>query len=292
MASLNGEPRNCPRSERHAIEQNLIRFGEELNSRPDDYKPEVGGIFPDGSLYCPWTFLAEIHNGTRYGHNPFLADLRQLPWLDQEHTQPNPSYRVPHRSWMSNYRCWREITDAQICEVFYYGENPDLPNPRLHDMLMRSEHDFYGGSVQDFSPNWIRFAHLIDDERYLDKVYESVNQGVDFLDFSKKVPRQKAGRFRPGCYVYSKAYHHLEYCLRYKGSKTRRKRIVDNFLNQHKGKIRKRDGKFITKKLKKVPYTSGYYPVRRQVHASDQVEYMICPQVNLYFPTVNNNFIF
>ena len=218
MASLYNEPRDCPRDERHQLENDLITFGQEINQRDPDYRPDVGGILPGGELYDPWVFLHEIHMGYRYGNNPFLADLRQLPWLDSEHTQPNPEYRVPHHSWMSNYRCWRELTDAQICEVFYYGSNPDLPNPKLRDMLMRSEHDFYGGGVRDFSPNWIRYAHLVTDERFLDKVYESISVGVDFLDFSKKVPRRKAGRFRRGCYVYSKPYHNLEYCLRYKVS--------------------------------------------------------------------------
>ena len=279
MASLNGEPRNCPKSERHAIEKELIAEGERLNSRDPDFRPDVGGILPDGTLYDPWTFLGEIHAGERYGHNPFLADLRQLPWLDSEHTQPNPSYRKPHPSWMSNYRCWREITDAQVSEVFYYGQNPDLPNPRLCDMLMRSEFDFYGGSVRDFSPNWIRYAHLIDDERYLDKVYESIHTGVDFLDFSKKVPRREAGRFRRGCYVYSKPFKSLDYCLRYKGTKVGRKRMVDTFLRGQAGKKRKRDGSFITTKPRDVPYTAGYYPVQRLVNAADQVNYMICPEV-------------
>ena len=284
MASLNGEPRACSKTERHAIERELISEGEKLNSRSEDYRPDVGGILPGGALYDPWKFLSEIHSGDRYGHNPFLADVRQLPWLDKQHTQPNPSYQKPHSSWMSNYRCWREITDAQICEVFYYGENPDLPNPKLCDMLMRSEFDFYGGSVRDFSPNWVRYAHLITDERYLDKVYESIHTGVDFLDFSKKVPRRQAGRFRRGCYVYSKAYHHLEYCLRYKGTRVGRKRIVDLFLSRKAGKVRKRDGTYVSSVPRGVPYTCGYYPVQRLVNAADQVDYMICPAVSRSAP--------
>ena len=145
------------------------------------------------------------------------------------------------------------------------------------DMLMRSEHDFYGGSVQDFSMNWIRYAHLIDDERFLDKVYGTVHTGVDFLDFSCKVPRKDAGRFRKNCYVYSRAYQNLEYCLRYKGSKTGRKRMVDNFLKNKATKKRKRDGTFVSGTPKTVPYTAGYYPVKRMVNQADNVEYMICP---------------
>ena len=152
---------------------------------------------------------------------------------------------------------------------------------------MRSEHDFYGGSVQDFSMNWIRYAHLIDDERFLDKVYETVHTGVDFLDFSCKVPRHKAGRFRQNCYVYSRAYQHLGYCLRYKGTKIGRKRIVDRFLERRSNKIRKRDGTYISSIPKAVPYTAGYYPVKRMVNQADQVEYMICPasKRSLDYPT-------
>ena len=152
---------------------------------------------------------------------------------------------------------------------------------------MRSEHDFYGGSVQDFSMNWIRYAHLIDDERFLDKVYESIHTGVDFLDFSIKVPRQKAGRFRKNCYVYSRAYQNLEYCLRYKGTKIGRKRKVDNFLQRKSGKIRKPDGIFVSKKGLGVPYTAGYYPVKRMVNKADQVDHMICPisKKSLDYPT-------
>ena len=152
---------------------------------------------------------------------------------------------------------------------------------------MRSEHDFYGGSVQDFSMNWIRYAHLIDDERFLDKVYETVHTGVDFLDFSHKVPRHKAGRFRKNCYVYSRAYQDLEYCLRYKGTKKGRKRMVDNFLQNKKTKKRKRDGTFVSGKPKVVPYTAGYYPVKRMVNKADQVDHMICPasKLSLDYPT-------
>ena len=131
MASLNGEPRNCPQSERNEIENELIRHAEQLNRKAANSRPDVGGILPDGSLYDPYLFLHEIHMGHRYGHNPFLADVRQLPWLDKSHTQINPDYQRPSPHTMSNYRCWREITDAQICEVFYYGQNPELPNPKV-----------------------------------------------------------------------------------------------------------------------------------------------------------------
>ena len=131
MASLNGEPRNCTPTERSDIENELIRLAEKLQSRSADTKPDVGGILPDGSLYDPYLFLHEIHLGVRYGHNPFLADLRQLPWLDSAHTQPNPAYVRPTKFNMSNYQCWREITDAQVCEVFYYGQNDTLPNPKV-----------------------------------------------------------------------------------------------------------------------------------------------------------------
>ena len=152
---------------------------------------------------------------------------------------------------------------------------------------MRSEHDFYGGSVTDFAPNWIRYAHLIDDARYLDKVYEIVNVGVDFLDFSCKIPRHRAGRYRRGCYVYSKAYQNLEYCLRYKGTKIGRKRMVSNFLARKVGKIRKRDGTYVSAMPRGVPYTAGYYPVKRMTNSSDQVNYMICPasKKSLDYPT-------
>ena len=145
-------------------------------------------------------------------------------------------------------------------------------------MLMRSEHDFYGGSVQDFSMNWIRYAHLIDDERYLDKVYETVHTGVDFLDFSIKVPRRKAGRFRKNCYVYSRAYKNLEYCLRYKGSKVGRKRMVDNFLLKKPTKKRKHDGTFVSSEPKDVPYTAGYYPVQRFHNKDGPDDRMVCPE--------------
>ena len=131
MASLNGEPRNCPPKERQQIENDLIRFAERLQQQGSSHRPEVGGILPGGELYDPYDFLYEIHMGQRYGHNPFLDDLRQLPWSDPERTQPNPCYVRPSRTSMSNYQCWREITDAQICEVFYYGKNPDLPNPKV-----------------------------------------------------------------------------------------------------------------------------------------------------------------
>lgn len=131
MASLNGEPRNCSPAERHEIENDLIRHAEQLQCQSPDQRPYVGGILPDGTLYDPYRFLHEIHLGVRYGHNPFLDDLRQLPWLDSAHTQPNPAYQIPDPSFMSNYRCWREITDAQICEVFYYGQTPNLPNPKV-----------------------------------------------------------------------------------------------------------------------------------------------------------------
>ena len=118
MASLNGEPRACTKTERHEIERALILEGERLNSRSPDFRPDVGGILPGGELYDPWTFLHEIQLGKHYGHNPFLEDVRQKA--------SEPDYRIPHPSWMSNYQCWREITDAQICEVFYYGENPQI----------------------------------------------------------------------------------------------------------------------------------------------------------------------
>ena len=135
--------------------------------------------------------------------------------------------------------------------------------------------------------NWIRYAHLIDDERFLDKVYESIHTGVDFLDFSVKVPRRKAGRFRKNCYVYSRAYKHLEYCMRYKGSRNGRKRLVDNFLKNKLGKTRNRDGQFVSRKPKEVPYTAGYYPVKRMVNSADQVDHMICPisKKSLDYPT-------
>ena len=131
MASLNGEPRDCPQSERNEIENELIRYATQLQNRPADFKPDVGAILPDGSLHDPYDILYGIHMGQYYGHNPFLADVRQKPWLDDAHTQPNPNYQRPSRDTMSNYQCWREITDAQISEVFYYGKNPQLPNPKV-----------------------------------------------------------------------------------------------------------------------------------------------------------------
>ena len=130
MASLNGEPRNCSPQERNQIENDLIQYAKQLQ-QPEDHKPNVGGILPGGKLCDPYKFLHEIHLGIHYGHNPFLDDLRQKPWLDQEHLQPNPSYSPPSPENMSNYQCWREITDAQICEVFYYGSHPELPNPKV-----------------------------------------------------------------------------------------------------------------------------------------------------------------
>ena len=143
MASLNGEPRKCPPTERNEIENELIRQAEKLQSRPSGIRPDVGGILPDGSLYDPYAFLHEIHLGVRYGHNPFLADLRQLPWTDPGHTIPNPEYVRPSPHSMTNYQCWREITDAQICEVFYYGKNPHLPNPKVIDGLVFSRKDYF-----------------------------------------------------------------------------------------------------------------------------------------------------
>ena len=133
MASLNGEPRDgpVPVAERNQIESELIYEGEKLANRPSDYRPDVHGILPDGSPYDPYDFLHEIHTGQRYGHNPFLHDLRQTYWTDTSYTQVRPDYVRPHPTNMSNYQCWLEITDAQICEVFYYGQNPDLPNPKV-----------------------------------------------------------------------------------------------------------------------------------------------------------------
>ena len=47
MASLNGEPRDFPQSERNEIENELIRYAKQLQSRPTDFKPDVGAILPD-----------------------------------------------------------------------------------------------------------------------------------------------------------------------------------------------------------------------------------------------------
>ena len=131
MASLNNEPRKCSPTERHQIENDLIKAAEQLQNVCKDSRPDVGGILPDGSLYDPYKFLHEIHLGIRYGHNPFLDDLRQLPWQDKARTIPNPQYQIPSPLNMTNYQCWREITDAQVSEVFYYGQNPQLPNPKV-----------------------------------------------------------------------------------------------------------------------------------------------------------------
>ena len=143
MASLNGEPRDgpVPVAERNQIESELIYAGEKLAQRSPDYRPDVGGILPDGTLYCPYKFLHEIRTGERYGHNPFLADIRLMYWTDETQTSVRTNYEVPSSSNMSNYQCWREITDAQVCEVFYYGQNPHLPNPKVTKSHSHTKND-------------------------------------------------------------------------------------------------------------------------------------------------------
>ena len=284
MAHLNGEPRKCPLDERHALENELIRIGNENKQneidRTTNERPYVGGLLPDGTKYCPYEYLYEIEQGQRFSQNPYLQPERDLPWLDLEHQHPNPYYRKPSSDWMTNYECWLRITHCQSMEVFYHGENPQLPPPRLNDMMMRSEFDFYGGSVQDFCQNWVQWMPFIRNKTYLDRVYQSVHTGCDFLDFSIKVPKEEARQFRKNCFVYSRAYLSLNYCLRYKGRKDNRKKLVDEYYRvQKSGKIKKRvrGNKFVTANLR-VPYTAGYYPVQRFHNKEGPTDRMVCPE--------------
>ena len=284
MAHLNGEPRKCPLDERHALENELIRIGNENKQneidRTTNERPYVGGLLPDGTEYCPYEYLYEIEQGQRFSQNPYLQPERDLPWLDLEHQHPNPYYRKPSSDWMTNYECWLRITHCQSMEVFYHGENPQLPPPRLNDMMMRSEFDFYGGSVQDFCQNWVQWMPFIRNKTYLDRVYQSVHTGCDFLDFSIKVPKEEARQFRKNCFVYSRAYLSLNYCLRYKGRKDNRKKLVDEYYRVLKsGKIKKRvrGNKFVTANLR-VPYTAGYYPVQRFHNKEGPTDRMVCPE--------------
>lgn len=61
MAHLNGEPRDCPLDERHALENDLVRQGKESQrnriDRTSDERPYVGGLLPGGEEYCPYEYL-------------------------------------------------------------------------------------------------------------------------------------------------------------------------------------------------------------------------------------------
>jgi len=119
---------------------------------------------------------------------------------------------------------------------------------------------------------------FIRNKEYLDRVYQSVHTGCDFLHFSKKVTKQNAQQYRRNCFVYSKAFLSMNYCLRYKGQKKERKRLVDEFLKEKRGgKINKRTGKFITFD-RRVPYTAGYFPVARYSNKEGPSDRMICPE--------------
>ena len=282
MAHLNGEPRDCPLQERHALENELINIGKkakkETIDRSTEERPFVGGILPDGSAFCPYEYLYEIEMGQRFADNPYLQSERDLPWLDLDHQHPNPYYQKPSSDWLTNYQCWKRVTHCQSMEVFFHGENPDLPAPRLNDMLMRSEHDFYGGSVQDFCHNWVQWMPLIRNKEYLDRVYSSVHTGCDFLHFSHKVHKKNAKQFRKNCFVYSKAFLSLNYCLRYKGQRRDRKQKVDEFLKRgKKGKIRKSNHQVLTVD-RRVPYTAGFFPVRRFPNKDGPTDRMVCPE--------------